>query len=262
MLFVDGNKALLWNLKSEYEREDRSGIYGYTQRTLAYNSNRIEGSTLTETQTAALFEEGYLPASDEVYRRKDIEEMNGHFLMFNKMLTTIDEPLSEEMIKEFHYELKAGVFEDRANGYAIGDYKQWRNTVGGMTLASPDEVKNKMRELLSWYEKQSVVSMETLAIFHAKYELIHPFQDGNGRTGRMILFRECLKQNIFPFIIQNENRVVYISALNKAQTEKDYIDLAELFQVEQKKYMEQCTYFDVEERYKRYLENRCVKMEL
>lgn len=188
---MDGNKALLWNLKSEYEREDRSGIYGYTQRTLAYNSNRIEGSTLTETQTAALFEEGYLPASDEVYRRKDIEEMNGHFLMFNKMLTTIDEPLSEEMIKEFHYELKAGVFEDRANGYAIGDYKQWRNTVGGMTLASPDEVKNKMRELLSWYEKQSVVSMETLAIFHAKYELIHPFQDGNGRTGRMILFREC-----------------------------------------------------------------------
>lgn len=102
---------------------DRSGIYAFTQRVIAYNSNKIEGSTLTEEQTAALFDNGMLPKSDSYYRAKDIEEMNGHFLMFNTMLDTLDEPLSESLIKKFHYELKSGVFEDRANGYAIGEYK-------------------------------------------------------------------------------------------------------------------------------------------
>ena len=255
------NEALLWNLRNEYERQDRSGIYGYTQRTLAYNSNRIEGSTLTETQTAALFEEGYLPASDEIYRRKDIEEMNGHFLMFNRMLATIEEPLSERLIKSFHYELKAGVFEDRANGYAIGEYKQWRNTVGGMTLASPDEVQGKMSDLLLWYADQSIVSLETIARLHAQYELIHPFQDGNGRTGRMILFRECLKYDIEPFIIQNENRAVYIAALNRVQTKDDYDELEVLFEQEQSRYKEQCEFFNVEERYLCFCKSNIVKTE-
>ena len=233
-----GNEALLWILQNEKDRQDRSGIYGYTQRTLAYNSNRIEGSTLTETQTAALFEEGYLPSSDEVYKRKDIEEMNGHFLMFNKMIATMNEPLSESLIKSFHYELKAGVFEDRANGYAIGEYKQWRNTVGGMTLTAPDEVANQMQNLLEWYHNQ-----------------IHPFQDGNGRTGRTILYRECLRQNIMPFFIHNENRIEYISSLNKAQTGGDYADLVTLFEKEQLKYTEIYEYFNVEARYKYYLDN-------
>ena len=250
-----GNEALLWTLQNEKDRQDRSGIYGYTQRTLAYNSNRIEGSTLTETQTAALFEEGYLPSSDEVYKRKDIEEMNGHFLMFNKMITTMNESLSESLIKSFHYELKAGVFEDRANGYAIGEYKQWRNTVGGMTLTAPDEVANQMHNLLEWYHNQKGYTLETLGILHAKYEMIHPFQDGNGRTGRMVLYRECLRQDIMPFIIHNENRIEYISALNKAQTGGDYADLVTLFEKEQLKYTEMYEYFDVEARYKYYLDN-------
>lgn len=250
-----GNEALLWILQNEKDRQDRSGIYGYTQRTLAYNSNRIEGSTLTETQTAALFEEGYLPSSDEVYKRKDIEEMNGHFLMFNKMIDTMNEPLSESLIKSFHYELKAGVFEDRANGYAIGEYKQWRNTVGGMTLTAPDEVENQMQNLLEWYHNQKDYTLETLGILHAKYEMIHPFQDGNGRTGRMILYRECLRQNIMPFIIHNENRIEYISSLNKAQTGGDYADLVTLFEKEQLKYTEIYEYFNVEARYKYYLDN-------
>lgn len=117
-------KFLLERFKIERERFDRSGVYAYTQRLLAYNSNKIEGSTLTEEQTASLFDNGTLPKSDDYYRAKDVEEMNGHFLMFNKMLDTLDEPLTQELIKKFHYELKSGVFEDRANGYAIGDYKQ------------------------------------------------------------------------------------------------------------------------------------------
>lgn len=115
---------LLNRFQIEKEKFDRSGVYAFTQRLLAYNSNKIEGSTLTEEQTASLFDHGTLPKSDDYYRAKDIEEMNGHFLMFNRMLDTLTEPLTQELLKQFHYELKSGVFEDRANGYAIGDYKK------------------------------------------------------------------------------------------------------------------------------------------
>ena len=115
---------LLERFQIERKKFDRSGIYGYTQRLLAYNSNKIEGSTLTEEQTASPFDTGILPGTDDYYRAKDVEEMNGHFLMFNKMLETLEEDLTQDLIRQFHYELKSGVFEDRANGYAIGDYKK------------------------------------------------------------------------------------------------------------------------------------------
>lgn len=248
-----GNEALIWVLKLEHSKKDRSGIYGYTQRSLAYNSNRIEGSTLTEDQTAALFEEGYLPATEEFYKSKDIEEMNGHFLMFNKMISLLGETISEEMIKSFHYELKIGVFEDRANGYAIGDYKKRTNTVGGLALVDPLEVATKMKELLLWYTSQHEVTLNTLAEFHAEYEMIHPFQDGNGRTGRIILFKECLEHNITPFIIHNENRIKYITSLREAQTTGDYTKLVLYMEQEQKAYAEQCKTFDVENRYSAFL---------
>lgn len=250
---VTDRNALVWVLKLEHSMKDRSGIYGYSQRALAYNSNRIEGSTLTEEQTAALFEEGYLPATDTFYKSKDIEEMNGHFLMFNRMLTCLEEPLSEEMIKGVHYELKAGVFEDRANGYAIGDYKKRANTVGGLIVASPQEVEGKMKALLEWYHRQEKVTIAALAEFHAEYELIHPFQDGNGRTGRMILFRECLKNNIMPFIIHNENRIQYVDALKTAQVEKKFSKLIHFFEEEQQLYTQYYKLFDVDNRYREYL---------
>lgn len=134
---------LLERFQIEWKRRDRSGIYGLTQRLLAYNSNKIEGSTLTEEQTASLFDTGTLPKSDDYYRAKDVEEMNGHFLMFNKMLETIDQPLSQELIKQFHYELKSGVFEDRANGYAIGDYKKRPNIVGMYETVLPSKFRKK-----------------------------------------------------------------------------------------------------------------------
>lgn len=248
------NKALIWSFQLERDKRDRSGIYGYTQRTMAYNSNKIEGSTLTEDQTAALFEEGYLPVSDTYYRAKDIEEMNGHFLMFNKMLSSVGQKLTEEIIKAFHYELKSGVFEDRANGYAIGEYKERRNTVNGLRVASPDEVHSKMSELLSWYNQIENVKIEDLARLHAEYELIHPFQDGNGRTGRMILFKECLEKNIMPFIIHDEYRIEYITALKRAQVEKEPEQLATYFTFEQKQYEKQYEFFGVRERYQHYLQ--------
>lgn len=233
---------LLERFKIEHTKRDRSGVYGFTQRLMAYNSNKIEGSTLTEEQTASLFDTGILPRSDDYYRAKDVEEMNGHFLMFNKMLDTLDQSLSQELIKQFHYELKSGVFEDRANGYAIGDYKQRPNMIGINQTALPSEVPQEMEKLLNWYHSQSV-TLETLAEFHARYESIHPFQDGNGRTGRMILFRECLYHGIMPFIIEDVNRPEYLEALRTYRNTGNITELSSLFEKEQHNYQNQCEYF-------------------
>lgn len=235
-------KFLLERFKIEREKFDRSGVYAYTQRLLAYNSNKIEGSTLTEEQTASLFDNGTLPKSDDYYRAKDVEEMNGHFLMFNKMLDTLDKALTQELIKQFHYELKSGVFEDRANGYAIGDYKKRPNMIGIYQTVRPENVKEKMDALIEWYYNQKT-DISVLAEFHAEYESIHPFQDGNGRTGRLILFRECLKNKIVPIVIEDVNRNEYLDALKKYREQKSLDELIKLFEKEQKFYFEKCQYF-------------------
>lgn len=233
---------LLKRFKIEREKFDRSGVYAYTQRLLAYNSNKIEGSTLTEEQTASLFDHGTLPKSDDYYRAKDVEEMNGHFLMFNKMLDTLDEPLSQGLIKQFHYELKSGVFEDRANGYAIGDYKKRPNMIGMYQTVRPENVSKEMHLLMDWYNNQEV-NRSVLAEFHAKYESIHPFQDGNGRTGRLILFRECLKNGIVPVVIEDANRGEYLDSLKEYREEKSLNNLISLFEKEQQFYLGKCKYF-------------------
>lgn len=235
-------KKLIERFKIEQRKRDRSGIYAVTQREIAYNSNKIEGSTLTKEQTASLFDTGHMPKSDDYYRAKDIEEMNGHFLMFNHMIDTLEEPLSEKLIKEFHYELKVGVFEDRANGYAIGDYKKRVNVVGLYETARPEMVPEKMKELLEWY-KGMPKDLATLAAFHAKYETIHPFQDGNGRTGRMLIFRECLVNDIVPLIIEDDNRNHYLEALAEYRKTEKVGLLLELFKKEQKMYNEKIEYF-------------------
>lgn len=233
---------LLERFQIERKKFDRSGVYAYTQRLLAYNSNKIEGSTLTEEQTASLFDNGTLPKSDDYYRAKDVEEMNGHFLMFNKMLDTLNSDLSQDLIKQFHYELKSGVFEDRANGYAIGEYKDRANMIGLYQTVKPENVKNEMSELMVWYRRQKV-DLSVLAELHARYECIHPFQDGNGRTGRLIIFRECLKNVIMPLVIEDANRYEYIEALKEYREKKGVSKLVELFQKEQEFYFEKCSYF-------------------
>ena len=233
---------LLSRFKIERDKFDRSGVYAYTQRLLAYNSNKIEGSTLTEEQTASLFDNGTLPKSDDYYRAKDVEEMNGHFLMFNKMLDTLDETLTQKLIKQFHYELKSGVFEDRANGYAIGDYKKRPNMIGMYQTVRPENVQEEMDALLDWYLGQEV-NIPLLAEFHARYESIHPFLDGNGRTGRLILFRECLKNGIVPVVIEDMNRNIYLEALKEYREENKFDKLVELFEKEQEIYLQKCKYF-------------------
>lgn len=242
---ADFIRNLLERFKIEHTKRDRSGVYSFTQRLLAYNSNKIEGSTLTEEQTASLFDTGILPKTDDYYRAKDVEEMNGHFLMFNKMLDTLDAALDQQIIKSFHFELKSGVFEDRANGYAIGDYKKRPNMIGIHQTTLPSQVPDAMTELLNWYHAQDV-SLETLAEFHARYEIIHPFQDGNGRTGRIILFRECLRHDISPFIIEDANRPEYLEALKAYRQNGTVTALTTLFQKEQEFYFNQCEYFFAE----------------
>ena len=222
----------------EAKKQDKGGVYALTQRKMAYNSNRIEGSTLTEKQTASIFETGTIRADGSIFRAKDVEEMTGHFTMFNYMLDTCEDALSESLIKAYHYRLKAGVFEDIANGYPIGEYKNRRNMVSDITTSTPEQVEADMKALLADYNSIESHGLTELAKFHAMFEKIHPFQDGNGRTGRMILFKECLRSQIMPFIIGDERKAEYYECLNHAQQNEDYEPLTQFFEQEQERYLE------------------------
>lgn len=223
-------------LKKEFSVHDRKGVYAYTQKIMAYNSNRIEGSTLTSEQTASLFDTGSLVGdSNEIYRAKDIEEMTGHFKMFNEVIKSLDKPLTIEMIKSFHFQLKAGVFEDYANGYLVGEFKKYKNHVSDIETELPENIPDKIAELIHKYEK-SDKTLKDIVVFHAEYEHIHPFQDGNGRTGRAIMLKQCLDANIIPIIIRDDEKLLYYRALHQAQTENMYDKLLVFFENEQEKY--------------------------
>lgn len=221
----------------EAGKKDRGGVYALTQRKMAYNSNRIEGSTLTEKQTASIFETGTIRADGSIFKTKDVEEMTGHFTMFNYVLETFEEPLSETLIKAYHYRLKAGVFEDIANGYPIGEYKNRKNMVSDVTTSMPENVAEDIKTLLESYRSKEQHDLRDLAEFHARFEKIHPFQDGNGRVGRMILFKECLRSNVMPFIIGDDRKLEYYEALNHAQQNEDFMPLMHFFKQEQVRYM-------------------------
>lgn len=228
-------------LDDEFTMQYKNGIYGYIQRKMTYSSNHIEGSTLTEDQTGLIFDTKTLDANGSTIRIKDVEEAQGHFLAFNHLVKTIDDVLTEDVIKAFHYCLKAGVFEDRLNGYAIGEYKKRANIAGDTETALPKDVPIMMKNLLEEYSKGEV-DLRALTIFHAKFEKIHPFQDGNGRVGRLILFREALHNDICPFIISDTARVEYINAIKLAQG-GDETQLLSLFQREQDKFRSKLSYF-------------------
>ncbi len=235
--FVEGLKQ---RILIEFKKQDRSGVYGYTQRSMAYNSNKIEGSTLTEKQTASMFDTGtlYTDDPDVIFRTKDIEEMNGHFKMFNYIMKNMYEPLSEDLIKQMHKNLKEGVFEDFANGYAVGEWKKRENRVSDINVALPKEVPEKIHQLLASYTGKENIELKDIAEFHAKFENIHPFQDGNGRVGRMIILKQCLDSNIIPVIIRDSNKAEYYRFLNKAQHEEDYNGLVRYFEKEQRYYVD------------------------
>lgn len=228
-------RCLKTEMLSDFRKNERKGIYAKVQKMMAYNSNKIEGSTLTSEQTASLFDTGTIYASENtVYRSKDIEEMSGHFRMFNHMLKTLALPLSENLIKEFHFHLKIGVFEDMANGYPVGEYKNRANVVSDIETSTPAMVAEKMKELVSSYNQLREYDVSHLMKFHAEFEHIHPFQDGNGRVGRMILFRECLKHDIVPIIIKDELKAEYYHGLHEAQVNGNYTPINEYAKKQQK----------------------------
>lgn len=230
-------------LISEFKTNCRNGVYSLMQKRMAYNSNHIEGSTLTSEQTALLFDTGtVISTNDFVFRAKDIEEAQGHFKMFNQMLKGIDAPITAEFMKSLHYQLKSGVFEDYANGYPVGEFKKYANIVGDIITSAPSDVSTHIDSLLKWYASADR-TLQTLAEFHARFEKIHPFQDGNGRTGRMLLLKQCFDFEIIPIIIYDTDKIRYKTALNNAQKTGDTKSLISVFVDSQKHFYEEVRAF-------------------
>jgi len=203
-------------LVDEQSSHRKGGIYHKTQVQLAYNSNRIEGSKLTEEQTRFIFETRTIGFKDqEAVPVDDIIETTNHFVAFDYLLRTIEEPLSENVIKEFHRILKSGTADALKPYFNVGDYKKLANEVGGQDTCKPADVANEMKKLGEWYLSQTNISINTLAEYHWRFESIHPFQDGNGRVGRLILFRECLRNDVMPFVIDNEHKMFYYRGLHE-----------------------------------------------
>lgn len=197
----------------------KGNLYYKTQIDFAYNTNHMEGSTITPDETASIFDTGTILADKEkVIVLKDATETQNHFFLFNYMLDTLDKPLTEELIKNYHFILKNGTpIESEKSWFNVGDYKKLKNVIGDITTSLPKNVPTDMKKLLNWYNKIENKKIEDIIEFHAKFEKIHPFQDGNGRVGRMIMFRECLSNNIIPFYIEDRNKAFYIRGLKEYQ---------------------------------------------
>ncbi len=202
-------------------------LYHKTQIDFAYSNNYIEGSTITPDETASIYDTGtILTSSDKVIVLKDATETKNHFTLFKYMLETIDDKLDEDMIKKFHFILKSGTLSDsEKEWFNVGDYKKKKNFVGNITISLPKDVPKDMKNLLNWYNSIENKKLEDIIEFHVRFERIHPFQDGNGRVGRMIMFRECLYNDIMPFFIEDRNKDFYIRGIREYQTnnEKGYL---------------------------------------
>jgi Fic family protein len=205
---------LLDTLIEEKRSGYKNGLYHLTQIKLAYNSNKIEGSTLTEDQTAYMFDYGTLITEESVTKLNDVVEMQNHFFMFNDMLDTIDAELGADVIKNFHRILKANSIDAKKEWFAVGNYKKRNNRIGMLETSPPAYVKDDMDALLLRYGA-GARELEDILRFHVEFEIIHPFQDGNGRVGRMVMFRECLKNGVVPFIITDGHKDKYIHALRE-----------------------------------------------
>lgn len=216
---------LLKILREQKEMKLKGNIYHFTQINFAYNTNHIEGSTLTEEQTRYIYETNTLVLEDADAQAKvdDIIETANHFKLVDYMLDVAKEPLTEDMIKEFHRILKTATSDDRKDWFNVGDYKKLANEVGGSTTSKPEDVARDMQKLLSNYNAIEKVTFEDIVKFHKDFETIHPFQDGNGRIGRIIMFKECLKNGIVPFIILDKDKMYYYRGLKEYDSEKGYL---------------------------------------
>ena len=217
------NKLLLDILQEEKSSGYSGGIYHKTQIELTYNSNHIEGSSLTHEQTRYIFETNTIGVEDGSLNVDDVIETANHFRLVSLIIDNARTVLTEEFIKELHLFLKNGTSDSRRDWFVVGDYKKLPNEVGGMNTTPPEEVSGKMKELLNEYNVKEEKSLEDILDFHVKFEKIHPFQDGNGRVGRLIMFKECLKYNIVPFIIEDDLKMFYYRGLAEWDIERGYL---------------------------------------
>lgn len=206
---------LLTALREQKAMKMSGGIYHKVQIDLTYNSNHIEGSRLTHEQTRYIFETNTIGMSTEVVNVDDIVETTNHFRCIDLILDKAKEKLTEHLIKELHGTLKAGTSDSRKDWFAVGEYKRLPNEVGGQETTLPEEVHAKMKELLFEYNAKKQKVLEDILDFHVRFERIHPFQDGNGRVGRLLMFKECLANNILPFIITDNLKMFYYRGLRE-----------------------------------------------
>lgn len=231
--------TLLKILQEEKVTKYSGGIYHKTQIDLTYNSNHIEGSRLTHDQTRYIFETNTIGVEKETLNVDDVIETANHFRCIDRIIDDAKAVLTEKLIKELHRILKSGTSDAGKDWFVVGDYKKLPNEVGGMNTALPEEVSDRMKALLAEYNGKKEKTFEDILDFHVKFERIHPFQDVNGRVGRLIMFKECLKYNIVPFIIEDNLKMFYYRGLKEWNNEKGYL-------------MDTC--LTAQDRYKAYLD--------
>ena len=214
---------LLVVLRQEKEAKLKGGIYHKTQIDLTYNSNHIEGSRLTHDQTRYIFETNTIGIEGESVRVDDIIETTNHFRCIDLIIDRAEEKLTESLIKELHLILKSGTSDSRKDWFTVGDYKRLPNEVGGNETTAPEDVHREIKALLKEYNSKKRKSFEDIIDLHQRFEVIHPFQDGNGRVGRLVMFKECLANGYVPFIIADELKMFYYRGLREWNNIRGYL---------------------------------------
>ena len=218
----DEHRDLLSFLKAEKKAKLHGGIYHKIQIDFTYNSNHIEGSRLTHDQTRYIFETNTIGIAESV-KVDDIVETANHFKCIDMIIDSATYALSESFIKQLHMVLKSGTTDSRLDWFAVGDYKKVPNEVSGKDTTAPENVAKEMKALIADYNNSKKKSFDDLLDFHYRFESIHPFQDGNGRVGRLILFKECLRNGIVPFIISDDLKMFYYRGLKNWKDERGYL---------------------------------------
>ena len=236
-------RNLLERLRAEKKSSLKGGIYHKIQIELTYNSNHIEGSKLTHDQTRYIFETNTIGVENDALNVDDIIETANHFKCIDMIIDNATYKLTEKFIKELHFTLKSGTSDSRKDWFNVGEYKKLPNEVGGKETASPETVAQKVKELLKSYNQKNEHALEEIIDFHYQFEALHPFQDGNGRVGRLIMFKECLKNNIVPFIIDDSLKLFYYKGLSEWNNEKGY--LTDTCLTAQDKFKQYLEYFKV-----------------
>ena len=235
----DEPETLLDVLRIEKASGTKGGIYHKVQIELTYNSNHMEGSRLTHDQTRYIYETNTIGVEAGTVNVDDIVETANHFRCIDLVIDSAGQMLSEPFIKTLHRTLKSGTSDSRKDWFAVGDYKKIPNEVGGQDTTAPEDVPTEMKQLLASYNRKPDKTLKDLIAFHVAFESIHPFQDGNGRVGRLILFKECLKNGIVPFIIDEDLKLFYYRGLHEWNTERGYlIDTCLSAQDKFKKYLD------------------------